>query len=199
MAADEASFGSRSREPRLPKPVTEQSLEDAAVAYLERYAASETGVRRVLMARVDRSFRLHGTNRDQGRLWVEALIERFRRLGFLNDAAYARTKALSLRRRGASTRAIRDRLAAQGIAPDLTQAALIEAAQEILDVSENEERLPDEADEAAAKAFARRRRLGPFRAPQERAERRMKDIAALGRAGFSYETARRVIDANLEE
>jgi len=42
---------------------------------------------------------------------------------------------------------------------------------------------------------ARRRRLGPYRMPEVRAERRDKDLAALARAGFDYDTARRVIEA----
>ena len=43
-------------------------------------------------------------------------------------------------------------------------------------------------------AFARRRRLGPFRTAG-RAEHRDKDLAALGRVGFSYQMAKRVVDA----
>ena len=40
-----------------------------------------------------------------------------------------------------------------------------------------------------------RRRLGPFRAAPERQERRERDLAALARAGFGYDVARRVIGA----
>jgi regulatory protein len=52
-----------------------------------------------------------------------------------------------------------------------------------------------ETDLRAALRFAKRRRLGPFRTPKERATRRERDLAALGRAGFSYEVARAVVDA----
>ncbi|MEK9755042.1 MAG: hypothetical protein VW338_17755, partial [Rhodospirillaceae bacterium] len=37
--------------------------------------------------------------------------------------------------------------------------------------------------------------LGPFRAGAERPARRDKDLAALARAGFGYDVARRVVDA----
>ena len=47
----------------------------------------------------------------------------------------------------------------------------------------------------AAARYARRRRLGPFRAAPEREERRQRDLAALARAGFAYDVARRVIEA----
>ncbi|MGH6947427.1 MAG: regulatory protein RecX, partial [Kiloniellales bacterium] len=53
---------------------------------------------------------------------------------------------------------------------------------------------PGEPELKAALAFARRRRLGPYRAEPDRAGRRERDLAALARQGFAYELARRVID-----
>ncbi|MEX0809093.1 MAG: hypothetical protein WD044_10235, partial [Dongiaceae bacterium] len=44
-----------------------------------------------------------------------------------------------------------------------------------------------------ASGKARRRRLGPARPAAGRAALREKDMAALARAGFNYETVRRVI------
>jgi regulatory protein len=47
--------------------------------------------------------------------------------------------------------------------------------------------LQEEAAEpelAAALAYARRRRLGPYRSPAARTDLREKDLAALGRQGF---------------
>ena len=54
----------------------------------------------------------------------------------------------------------------------------------------------DAAELEAAKALARRRRLGPWRHPAERAARREKDLAAMARAGFRLDAARQVIDAD---
>ena len=42
---------------------------------------------------------------------------------------------------------------------------------------------------------ARRRRRGPYRDKTQRSEYREKDLAALARAGFNYDTAQKVIDA----
>jgi len=57
----------------------------------------------------------------------------------------------------------------------------------------------DEAEEkpelAAAARLARKRRLGPWRAAEGRREARERDLAALARAGFSYDVALAVIDA----
>ncbi|WP_207480403.1 regulatory protein RecX [Arenibaculum pallidiluteum] len=176
--------GAEQRGRKVARRVTPQSLENAALHYLERFATSSANLRRVLMRRVQRSARDHGTDPEEGAAWVDALVERYRRSGILDDRVYAEARAASLQRRGASTRAIREKLAAKGIGREQADAALDALGEEI----------GGDLDLEAAKAFARRRRLGPFRAGDREAQRE-RDLAALGRAGFSYETARRVIDA----
>ena len=136
------------------------------------------------MAKVGRSARHHGTDPEAGAAAVEALIAKLRRNGLLDDEAYARGRVASLRRRGESARAIRGRLRAKGVEMELVERALDELAAERV-----------EPELAAALAYARRRRLGPFRPAAERGGRRDKDLAALGRRGFDLETARRVVDA----
>lgn len=169
---------------RGPRKATPDYLERAALFYLERYAAPAAHLRRILMNKVGRSARQHGTDPEAGAEAVEGLIAKLRRNGLLDDAAYARARVASLRRRGESARAIRGRLAAKGV-----EAALVERALDELAAERAEPEL------AAALAYARRRRLGPFRPAAERAARRDKDLAALGRRGFDLATARRVIDA----
>lgn len=171
---------------RPPKPITPESLERSALRYLERFATSAANFRRVLMRKVDTASRANpAMDRDQAAGWVESLIARYIRAGLLNDAAYADMKAGSLHRRGASTRAIRDKLTAKGVHRDDVDHALAD-----LDADTD-----GPLDRAAALALARRRRLGPFRPADRRAAFRDKDLAALGRAGFDYATARSVIDA----
>lgn len=170
---------------RPPRRVTPDYLERAALHYLERFASSSENLRRVLMRKIDRSVQAHGTDREQAAGWVEALVERYQGAGLLNDDAYARMRAESLHRRGASTRAIREKLAAKGVDRDTTDAALGDLRDDV----------EGDLDLAAAMALAKRRRLGPFRPAEARAAHREKDMAALGRAGFAYDVARRVVDA----
>ena len=176
--------------PRKPgKPLTAQRLENAALHYLERFAASADSLRRVLLRRVERSAREHETDREEGAQWVAALIARYQASGLLNDAAFAEAKTASLHRRGGSTRAIRQKLSAKGVGEDDIARALAER----LDVSSGD------PDLEAALALCRRRRLGPHRPAGAREAARDKDLAALGRAGFDYETARRAVDWRDEE
>jgi len=163
--------------------VTAAYLERAALHYLERYASSSANLRRILMRRVEKSAAAHGTDPEEGARMIDALIARYRETGLLDDAGYSRMRAESLHRRGASARMTRMKLAAKGVGSDDIDAALDALAETV-----------KEPDLAAAANYARRRRLGPWR-KADRAEYRARDLAALGRQGFGYEIAVRVVDA----
>lgn len=165
---------SRRARRRAPAVATPESLERAAHNYLARYAAPAAHLRRILLARVARSARFHGTDPEAGA-----------GLGLLDDSAYALAMARRLARRGASLAGIRARMRAKGVGPKDAEAALAALKKDAAD-----------PDLAAGLAFARRRRLGPFRPAAEREARRLKDLAALARQGFALELARRVIDAD---
>ena len=164
-------------------------MEAVALHYLQRFSASAESLRRVLMRRVERAVRLDGDDGAQGAAMVDALIARYLQSGLLDDRRFAEAKGRSLYRQGGSTRAIRQRLAAKGVATETIEAALD-------DLRQAEESTSDELDFAAAVALARRRRLGPYRPDGQRLSTRNGDLAALGRAGFSWEIARRVIDGD---
>ncbi|MCP4329861.1 MAG: RecX family transcriptional regulator [Alphaproteobacteria bacterium] len=173
----------KQRRRRVPRRATADRLERAALHYLERYASSAANLRRVLLARVDRSARFHGTDRETGAGWVEDIIARYLHAGLLDDRAYADLRAARLSARGYGRKRIAYSLRQKGVDQDTIAGALERLAR-------------DEADPdlMAAIRYARRRNLGPFRR-RERAERREKDLAALARVGFNYDVARRVIDA----
>lgn len=191
MDEENRTGGRKTGGPKPARLVTPDYLDRAALHYLERYASSSANLRRVLLSKVRRSAQQHGTDPAEGNRWVDSLIERYQRSGLLNDALYAEAKATGLQRRGGSTRRIRQTLMAKGVDEAHVEAALGEL--EGMDVGT--------ADLTAALAYARRRRLGPFRTDrggtgEERKARRDKDVAALARAGFDLDTARRVIDAD---
>lgn len=170
-------------ERRVPRQVTPTYLERAALAYLERYASSVENLRRVLRRKVQARCRLRGEDPAAFFPEVDAVVARALKGGFLDDARYAEGRVASLRRRGGSTRLIRAKLGAKGVGREAIEVALTDGPG-------------DEA--AAAAAFARRRRLGPFR-PGERMPYREKDLASLVRAGFSFAVARQVIDSEIDE
>lgn len=169
---------------RPPAKITASFIENAALHYLERFAASSAQARRVLMGKVDRSLAHWGGERDEAAALVDAVLEKLAGLGYLDDSRFAENRARSLHRRAASTRHIRAALASKGVATEDAAAALSALAEDVAD-----------PDLAAALALARRRRLGPWRIDGRRAEFRDKDLAVLTRAGFPWEAVRAVIDA----
>lgn len=170
---------------KAAKPLTPKRLENAALFYVERFAPSEARLKAMLSRRIRRA----GVSEEEAKPLIaagQALIERLKALGLLDDRRYAEAKVHAMSRRGLSQRRIKGRLAVDGIDPDLSAASL-KAAQG--------DEAPDIADLRAALRYAERRRLGPFRPAKERQATKARDLAALGRQGFSYETARRVVDA----
>jgi regulatory protein len=162
-----------------------------ALFYLQRFAASAETLRRVLRRRVERSVRLHGTDRAEGNAMAERVVARMVAAGLVDDRAFAHARAARLHGRGASARLIAAHLQARGIAAALVDDALA-GLDEAAGGGENRAL-------QAAIGLARRRRLGPFRPPSERAAMRQKDLAALARAGFSYAIAKRIVDAETPE
>ena len=173
------------KERRPPKPATPERLHKAALHYLERYSSSTENLRRVLGRRIDRSARLHGTDRSEAATWVDGIVDKLTALGLLDDGRYAEGRALSLHRRGASLRKISGMLRQKGLDDDRIETALHTLKEEM-----------PAPDLAAAIRLARRRRLGPWRDPARRGDRRDRDLAALARAGFAYDLAQKVIDAD---
>lgn len=175
--------GRRERKRKGPHRMTPEIMREVAVAHLQRFPCSVAHLRRVLKRKIDRSVRHHGDPREPLIEAMEAAIVSLDGGIFLDDRRYAAARVTSLHHRGKSRRAIAFTLRTKGVDA--------EAAAEALTAVEG-----DAHELAAAAAYARRRRLGPFhRDASTRRDRRQKDLAALGRQGFGYGIARAVIDA----
>jgi len=172
------------------RPVTRPRLERIALAYLERFPAPTARLRQVLSRRIARSVQEHDTDPTEATQWLEEVIALCQRQGYVNDDRFAEARAARLQRSGLGRNAIRQRMAALGL-----KAETVDRALEALDDQAGAE----DPDLAAALTYCRKRRIGPWREEAERAENRDRDLAALGRRGFSFETARRALDSEPEE
>jgi len=164
----------RQAERRPPRPLDKERLNELALAYLARFATSAAK----LEAYLRRKLNERGWDGD-GEPPVAALVQRCVAAGYVDDAAYARSKAGSLRRRGYGARRVDQTLTAAGIATDLREAVRA---------------TPGEARQAAL-ALARKRRLGPFGAAPVDRQAAEKQIAVLLRAGHRLDIARHVVKA----
>ena len=157
-------------------------IERWALAYLGRFASSAENLRRVLLRRARRRLGADREAASQAATLIDGLVARYRETGLVDDAAYATGRARSRLRRGQSLRTIRAGLADKGVPAEIAEAA-IDALREAA----------GDPDLAAACAFARRRRLGPYNRDGEDERDREKELGAFARAGFSRTIAEAVL------
>src|SRR6185312_12352841 len=180
-----------------PKPPDRAALHEAALAHLGRFAATEAQLLRVLQRRVQRWERRAreanlepdavATAAAAGLVSARDVVRRLVAAGAVDDMAFAAARAQRLHREGRSRRAIAAHLAARGVQAETAKAALPADSTSELD---------------AALAFARRRRIGPFRIGEADAAQRLRELSALARAGFPRAVALHALgmnDADAEE
>jgi regulatory protein len=178
--------GDPRRTPRKPRKLSRDYLVRAAATYLGRYESTERNLRTVLRRKARVRLEAHDAGEELRRdsdVWIEEIVAKAVAIGGVDDRRYAEAMARRLERRGLSHRAAWAKLREKSVSNELAQELLGSSAK------------PD-AEFASASAYARRRGLGPYRHdPEVRSERRQRDLGALARAGFSIDTARRVLDA----
>ena len=138
------------------------------------------------MRRVYKSATLYETDLVEGAEFVDDIIAKFIKSGILDDAEYARMKIESLSRRGASNKMIKQKLMAKGVDANIINKIF---DQFIDDTGKRE------ID--AAIAYIKRRKLGAYRL-KDRDKFKEKDMASLGRQGFSYNIAKKLINIDDE-
>jgi regulatory protein len=182
-----------SRNGKRPAPVsgrtwTSEQLEAYALRYLGRFDCTEQRLRTVLHRKLD-AIREGGAAEIDAATFasIEPLVDRFKALGYLNDVRFAERLLESLRQRGASTRKIRERLRSRGVSAEVANSLLADAHATSQD------------DLKAAIKWVKRRRLGAYRPAEQQKERFQRDLAALARAGFSFDVARRALAVSIQQ
>ena len=151
-----------------------------AVHYLGRYTASQQRLREVLKRFALRKLESH--DRDDVDRAVETVIADCVRLGYVDDSAFALSRARGKRRAGRSALAIRRSLQEHAIDPQLVDDALQAADEDMAD-----------GELAAALRHAGRRRIGPYSLREVDEAGRNRHLASFARAGFSLAVARQVM------
>ena len=162
------------RTPRKPRPpLNAAKLEELAISYVGRFATS----RSKLLSYLKRKLRERGwggaTEPD-----LQGLADRLASLGYVDDRAYAVSKARSLTSRGYGERRVGQALALAGIGEEEGADARSLAQAEAV---------------GAALRFAKRRSIGPYSAKPHDLRERERAIAALVRAGHRFALARAIV------
>jgi regulatory protein len=163
----------RKRKPR--PPLDGEGLERLALFYAGRYATTRARLRTYLA----RKLRERGWAEEK-EAPLDALVERLAGLGYVDDRAFAASRAAALGRHGYGERRVRDALAAAGIGEEDGVDAREQARG---------------CAWAAALRFAERRRIGPFAAEEGDRAAREKAMGAMLRAGHPSGIARRLVTA----
>lgn len=159
---------------RRPRSALDKDrLNELALFYVGRYATT----RAKLSTYLERKLRERGWSGDVGPD-IGSLVERFAENGLVDDASFALAKSRSLSERGYGGRRVRQALRAAGIDEADSEAARELAAEEAI---------------ASALRFARRRRIGPFADSAPDRAGRERAMAAMIRAGHSFELAKALI------
>ena len=164
---------------RLPKKITPQRLKNIALYYLKRFDSSVENLRQVLLRRVyDYAYHYPEWSKEEALHWIEEILEDFQRYGYLDDERYAEIKIKNYVAAGKSARYIAGKLKQKGVVESMVQDLLEEQSYDAF---------------ATAMHFAQKKKIGPFRNSESREAFRQKDMAALLRAGFDYDTVLQVL------
>lgn len=155
-------------------PLDAAALDRLALRYVERFATTRGRLTDYLRRKI-RERGWDGAPDDPA-----AIAERFAELGYIDDRAFGEARAASMARRGLGARRVEGALRAAGIVGDDAQAIAPAIADRTV---------------AAAVAFAKRKRIGPFAAAEPDRPLREKQLAAMIRAGHGFDLARRIVAA----
>lgn len=129
--------------------------------------------------------RHHEADEDDVGVWISDIIRTVVERRLVNDEQYARDVIRSQRRRGVAERKTRSKLLMKGVDASLVEQLMADADPGL--------------ELRSAVKYARRRRLGPYRREPVDREGRQKELAKLGRAGFPFDVARQVVEAQTVE
>ena len=161
---------------RKPRPPLDgEALQRLALHYAGRFATTRAKLRTYLGRKIaERGWA------GEGAPPIETMVERFAELGYIDDRAFATSRAASLGRRGYGARRV--------------SAALTMAGIEEGDAAEAKAAALAGAWDAALR-FAERKRIGPFAEAESDRPAREKAFAAMLRAGHPMDIARKLVTA----
>lgn len=159
---------------KTPPPLTASKLEEMALNYVGRFATS----RAKLIGYLARKLRERGWEGEENPP-LEELADRFVQLGYVDDRAYALSKARALTGRGYGERRVNQALALAGIGEEEGAEARTLAEQDAV---------------RAALRYAERRKIGPYAHQKTDIAGRERALAAMVRAGHRFQIARLIVD-----
>ena len=159
-----------------------EEIRNFAYSYLEKYSPSKQQLRTFLFKKFIKKKQKISSKKEIFDL-IDSVISSLVDQKLLSDKYYSDAKSKAFLRKGYSLNKIRYSLIKKGIDEKYIKASISK-------IKENE----SDPDFFSAIKVCKRRRIGPNREESNRPLFYKKDISVLARAGFNYETSKKVMD-----
>ena len=166
---------------------TVDEMRNFSYAYIEKYSPSKQQLKTYLLKKYLK-LKSPNINKNNVKELIDVVLEDLENNKFLNDKFYSNSKAKNLIQRGNSINKIRNYLLNKGIKYKYVQ----ETINTIKDDNEDQ-------DFFSAIKVCKKKRIGPARDENNRSLFFKKDLGILARAGFDFDTSKKVMDLDKEE
>ena len=175
------------RNKRKTLQVTVDEMRNFALAYVEKYAPSKQQLRTYLLKKYLKLSVPNVKKQDVTNL-IDIVLSDLEKNKFINDKFYSESKAKSMIRRGSSINKIRNYLIGKGVNDEFIKDTVNKINEDNSD-----------QDFFSAIKICKKKRIGPARNDSNRLLFYKKDIGVLARAGFDFETSKKIMDLDSSE
>ena len=163
------------------RPLTSKRLTNIALSYLGRYESSVEQLRKILSRRVLKE-KLKGADIPADvESVIESILAKMVSDGYVDDRRFAESVARKCQTAGKSRQFLIGKLKTAGIDADLIREWTDGLADSDLD---------------AARRFVQKKKIGRCRPLERQKECFKKDLAAMARAGFSFDVAKQALETD---
>ena len=174
---------------RSPKKITFQNLEKFAFKYIERFSTSENQLRIILKRKIIKSSYFFKIKVEDHIDYIDLIIEKFKKIGLIDDKKYSESRALNLVKRGFSKKKILFNLKQKGISSETIEIAL-----------NNLKKFFFNYELASALIYAKKKKIiGSEMNLEKSFKNNQKKLMKMASAGFSYSISKKIIELNNEK
>ena len=163
------------------------NLRDLAYSYIEKYNPSRQQTKTYLLKKYLKKFQGSRTKKEVSEI-IDNIVMNLEKTHFLNDALYSDSKARVMFRRGYSLNKISYSLKSKGLDEKYIKLSIEKIKNDKSD-----------PDFLSAIKICKKKRIGPARNDNNRPLFYKKDIGVLARAGFDFETSKKIMDLDSSE
>lgn len=184
-----SDYGPKKIKVRKPKPLTKERLEFLALRYVTRYSATRGMLGRTLQRHIDKTtYADKDYDKNTAMQWKDAILNRYEEKNWINDGDLTKRYIEHAQHSGVSKQKMQQKLLGKGVDKNLIKEKMMEAV---------DEGSFDEMDLKSAQIFAKKKSLGIYRKHKDADPK--KELTKMCRAGFSFETARKALNVEIEE